>query len=94
MKSIFRASGPKPINPWRTVAAIGGGAALSLAALGIFVYLEYGDLGLGANGYIALTLGAIGTALVGVALMSLVFLSDRLGYDDEVGKFRKDSKRR
>ena len=37
-----------------------------------------------ANGYIAMTLGVVFSLAVGVGLMTLVFYSNRHGYDDAV----------
>lgn len=59
---------------------------LALGALAAVVWYEFGDLDLSTNGYIALSLGAIGTAIVCVGLMFLVFFSAESGFDDDVGK--------
>ena len=73
-------------SPWRKVAVTGFVALLVLIGIALYVYLYVGDLGLSTNGYIALVLGAVGTAVVMVGLMSLVFFSHRQGYDDEAGE--------
>lgn len=72
-------------NPWRKVAVTGFIAVLVLIAIALYVHVFVGDLGLSVNGYIALVAGAVGTAAVTVGLMSLLFFSDRAGYDDEAG---------
>ncbi len=64
-------------------------AVLALGALAALVRYEFGELDLSANGYIALALGAFGTAILCVGLMFLVFMSAAIGYDDEAGKLPK-----
>ena len=59
-----------------------GTFVLSLAGIGVYAYFGFDSLDLSVNGYIALTLGIIGTAALGSALMALVFFSDRSGIDD------------
>ena len=71
-----------------------GTTVLALGALAGIVWYAFGDLDLSTNGYIALSLGAIGTAIVCVGLMFLVFFSADRGYDDEVGKFPKRAGRK
>ena len=73
-------------GPWRKVALTAIIATLALAGIAIYVGVFVGDLGLSPNGYIALAAGAVGTAAVTVALFSLVFFSDRAGYDDKAGE--------
>ena len=43
---------------------------------------EVGDAGIDTNGWIALVLGVLVTLAVGIGLMTLVFISNRRGYDD------------
>jgi hypothetical protein len=76
----------KPGRPWRRVAVTGAAALAVLGGLAVYVYVAVGDLGLSVNGYIALVAGAVGTAVVAVGLMSLLFFSDRQGYDDAAAK--------
>jgi hypothetical protein len=49
-----------------------------------WIVLGYGDLGLNTNATIALILGIVLTAGLGVGLMGLVFYSSRSGRDDLV----------
>jgi len=69
--------------------------AISCAGLLAFVYLAiwafngFHGLGLDLSGVIALTLGTIVATALGVALMGLVFYSDRAGYDEEAGSAGK-----
>ncbi len=85
---------PERDNPWRRVAASGAAALLALIALAVAVHLAVGDLGLSVNGYIALVSGALGAVALAVGLMSLMFFSDRHGYDDEAGLPGDDTERR
>ena len=59
--------------------------ALSFIAIGVYAWQTLGASELTVHGYIALVLGVIGTAGLGVGLMVLVFYSHRYGYDDRVG---------
>lgn len=81
--------GPRAVergSPWRKVALTAVIAVLALIGIAIYVHVFVGDLGLSVNGYIALIAGAVGTAAVTVGLFSLLFFSDRAGYDDEAGE--------
>lgn len=71
------------------LAVMSAATVTALAVLAGVIWYAFGDLELSTNGYIALSLGAIGTAVVCVGLMFLVFFSADRGYDDEVGKFPK-----
>lgn len=62
-----------------------GGAALFVAvvaAIAVANWREIGDAGIDLNGWIALTLGVLVTLALGIGLMSLVFISNRRGYDE------------
>jgi hypothetical protein len=43
---------------------------------------EIGEAGIDLNGWIALILGVLVTVGLGVGLMTLIFISNRRGYDD------------
>jgi hypothetical protein len=43
---------------------------------------EIGETGIDLNGWIALILGVLVTVGLGVGLMTLIFISNRRGYDD------------
>ncbi len=63
------------------------GSALGLIAVVYFLLWAFNGfhgLGLDLDATLALTLGTIGTAALGVALMALVFYSDRSGQDQDV----------
>ena len=72
-------------DPWRRVGLTTAAALLVVALIAIYVYFTVGDLGLSINGYIALVLGAVVTALLTAGLISLMFFSARRGYDDAAG---------
>jgi hypothetical protein len=58
---------------------------VSAAAVGVYIWRSLRDVDIGVNGYIALSLGVIGTAALGAGLMALLFYSHSHGYDDEAG---------
>lgn len=66
-----------------------GTFVLSLVGIGAYAYFGLDSLDLSINGYIALTLGIVGTAALGSALMALVFFSDRSGIDDDASAASK-----
>jgi hypothetical protein len=45
-----------------------------------------GNVGIDLNGWIALILGVLVTLALGIGLMTLVFISNRRGYDDPPDK--------
>ena len=62
----------------------------SLIAASVYAWLTLGSDSMSASGYVALALGIIGTLGLAVGLMTLVFFSNRYGYDEGVGE--RDSK--
>jgi len=73
------------MNRYVKAALIGVVALLSLAGVGWFALYQWnvlGDVEISTHGYIALVLGVIVTAAVGIGLMSLVFYSARKGHDE------------
>ena len=59
-----------------------------------WIWLSLGDAEISIHGYIALTLGVLGSLVVGCGLMALVFISARGGHDDQVHyDVRKDDER-
>ena len=68
-----------------TLAVLCGLLAIS-AVFGYWVWEELGEVEMSHHGWIALTLGAVATFLVGAGLMSLVFFSHRRGYDDRANR--------
>jgi hypothetical protein len=75
------------------VTRLGSWLAVGVAAVAVIVIIAVsannwqliGDTGIDTSGWIALVLGALVTVAVGVGLMSLVFISNRRGYDDPTG---------
>jgi len=58
----------------------------SLVAIGLYAWFSFGDMAMTMSGYIALALGIVGTMALAIGLMSLVFFSNRYGYDEQVGR--------
>ena len=61
--------------------------AVAVAAVIAVVWVSFGDSGMSAAGWIAMGLGILATLGLGAALMALVFISSRRGYD-EPGNWR------
>ena len=53
---------------------------------GYWIWTDLEDVEISRHGWIALTLGAVLTFLVGAGLMTLVFFSHRRGYDDRANR--------
>lgn len=68
-----------------TFAVLLGLLALA-SVLGYWFWTELDDVEISFHGWIALTLGAVLTVLVGAGLMALVFFSHRRGYDDRANR--------
>jgi hypothetical protein len=66
------------------------GLLLASAAVAYWVWIELGDVAMGRHGWIALSLGAGATLLVGGGLMALVFFSSRRGYDERANRPDRD----
>jgi hypothetical protein len=69
----------------RIIVAVVAVFVLALIAIGVYAWQTLGASEMSVHGYIALALGIIGTAGLGIGLMTLVFYSNRYGYDDRVG---------
>jgi hypothetical protein len=72
---------------------VAGLAVLVVAAIVLVAAVnwgEIGDAGIDTNGWIALVLGVLVTLAVGVGLMTLVFISNRRGYDDPPEEDRRE----
>ena len=76
------------------IAAVATVIVLALIAIGIYAWQSLGASALTTQGYIALVLGVIATAGLGVGLMVLVFYSNRYGYDERVGSGDEPPERR
>jgi hypothetical protein len=71
----------KRISSW---IALGGSVLFVavVAAVAIANWSGIGDAGIDLNGWIALVLGVLATLALGIGLMTLVFISNRRGYDE------------
>jgi hypothetical protein len=58
-------------------------ALLAVVLVMLWVIGSFEDSGLSAHGWVALFLGITLTSALGVALMALVFYSDRKDYDED-----------
>jgi hypothetical protein len=62
-----------------------GGALLLVTVVIVIAVVNWsgiGDAGIDLNGWIALGFGVLATLGLGIGLMSLVFISNRRGYDE------------
>jgi len=73
------------------IASVGG---LAILLLVIWALNGFHGLGLGLNGTIAVVLGVLFTGGLGVALMALIFYSDRSHADEEAYRAARDVGRR
>lgn len=65
--------------------AVAGVLSLSMAAVAVYLWLSLGTVDMTPSGYVALVLGGLGMFGLGVGLMTLVFYSDRKGFDERAG---------
>jgi hypothetical protein len=77
-----------PAGAGGTLLVAGVLAALLAAAVlfAWYVWRELGEVELGLHGWLALALGVVATAGLGVGLMMLVYHSHRRGYDERAGR--------
>jgi len=69
---------------WAATFALVSAGMIGLGFLAFWAANGFADWGLDVQGAIALVVGAILLAALGVGLMALMFYSDRSGRDDEV----------
>jgi hypothetical protein len=74
-------------STWIAVA-VAAGVVIAIGAVIAAVWIELGDAGMSAAGWVAMVLGIIATLALGVGLMALVFISNRRGYDEPEGPRR------
>lgn len=87
---------PPPIRPddgcpdMRTALTVIVLIGLLAASAGVayWVWLEIGEVEISGHGLIALGLGVVVTFVLGTGLMTLVFLSNRRGYDSQAHQHR------
>ena len=59
--------------------------SLSLLSVAVYLWVSLGDVEMTTSGYLALVAGGVATIGLGVGLMSLVFYSNRKGFDERAG---------
>jgi len=74
------------MRPSVLLAVVLGTLLVATAAVSLWVWDELGSTEIGVQGYIALSLGAVATLVIGGGLMGLVFYSSRHGYDERAGR--------
>jgi len=72
---------------------VAGLLSLSMVAVAVYLWISLGSVDMSPVGYLALIGGGLGTLGLGVGLMSLLFYSNRKGYDDRAGAPPRDDKR-
>jgi hypothetical protein len=65
-----------------TIVAVGAAAVIAIAIVIGIVWAELGDSEMSGAGWGAMVLGIVVTLGLGIGLMSLVFISNRRGYDE------------
>lgn len=60
------------------------GLLVASTGVGVYLWTSMGDVEMSGHGWTAMIAGIVLSLVVGVGLMSLVFISNRRGYDDEV----------
>jgi hypothetical protein len=73
------------IGRWAVIFAGSCGGLLLFVYLALWAFNDFHGLGLDWSGTIALTLGTILAAGLGVGLMGLIFYSDRSERDQQIG---------
>jgi hypothetical protein len=88
------AGAPGPGTPQRRAVVTAGLLLVaSLVAIVLYAWFSFGDMEMTVSGYFALALGIIGTMALAVGLMTLVYFSNRYGYDEQVGSGDKPKDR-
>jgi hypothetical protein len=65
-----------------TIVAVAAASVIAVAVVIGIVWAELGDSDMSGAGWGAMVLGIVVTLALGVGLMSLVFISNRRGYDE------------
>lgn len=63
---------------------------IAVALASFYVWQEMGVIALGFHGWLAVSLGSLGSIILGAGLMWLTFYSHRAGYDEKAGEFEED----
>ena len=77
-------------GPISTLVAVGVAAVvvIALAVIGIEFWNGIGDSDISPAGWVAMGIGIVVTLALGIGLMTLVFISNRRGYDEASGSDR------
>jgi hypothetical protein len=64
---------------------VAGLLSLCVIAVAVYLWLSLGDVAMGFAGYLSLIAGGLGALGLGIGLMSLVYYSNRKGFDERAG---------
>jgi cation transporter-like permease len=78
-------TGAESMKTFLTLVVLGGLLAVAVW-FSAYILTDLRDVELSVHGVIALVAGTVVSLLVGIGLMTLVFVSARRGYDDEVNR--------
>ncbi|MCW2243534.1 hypothetical protein [Azospirillum canadense] len=71
---------------WLRVFLIACPVLVAVVLLGAWAVQGFDTFGLSLQGLLAMIAGAVLTSAVAIGLMALVFLSNRSGHDDDIGR--------
>lgn len=80
----------KPARNWAIWFALACGAGILVLLVIVWLAGGFERVGLDANVTLALVLGILFSSLLGIALMALIFYSDRSGRDDAAYRTRRE----
>ena len=63
---------------------------IAVALASFYVWQEMGVIALGFHGWLAVSLGSLGSIILGAGLMWLTFYSHRAGYDEKASEFDEE----
>ena len=63
---------------------------IAVALASFYVWQEMGVIALGFHGWLAVSLGSLGSIILGAGLMWLTFYSHHAGYDEKAGEFDEE----
>jgi len=81
---VDRSADVPTIGHWILYFVVGAVALMGFVLLVLWASTGFQRLGIGTVGLVALIIGSVLTAALGIALMGLVFYSDRSGADELV----------
>ena len=68
-----------------TIVLLALGALAAFGGLSAYIWLTMADVEISWMGLLAMALGVVFSLALGIGLMSLVYFSNKRGYDDEAG---------